>query len=297
MAPLEVGTVFCDVNLQLLVGRDVSRLADMKASRRRGLATLCRGSVGAGYVKTLMGKLMATFAVVATDPVKGDLVGFARCTAYNSFAGGKTRSQVPVTGRIVMLDLICADAGCKGLGSAIIRALVDVSRSQFGATVLMLEATRQATGFYARFGFRRMPDACSPPSAARVLAAQKAYNKHSWKSHETQKNEAPSFKNAAAIDRELGGVWWTHYNRSDNGTLIMSMCLGTAPHDGRGRITWTPRTAAGLLASNFRGKNYAVVREAAESLVINRYAKKAVAPAPALTPLATRKKKKAARAA
>ena len=295
-----VGTVNCGVNLELLTGQEVSRLATMKGSRRRGLATLCRGSVGAGYVKGLMGKQVATFAVVGTDPEKGHLVGFARCTAYNSFAGGKTRSQVPVTGRIVMLDLICADEGCKGLGSALLRALLDVSKTQFGATILMLEATRQAAGFYARFGFRRVPDACSWPSDARVLAAQRAFNKRAWKPHETQ--DTPTFRNAAALDRDLGGVWWSHYNRSDNGTLIMSICLGPPPHDGQGRVVWKPRTAASLLAADARGKNYALMPGgASEPLKLNRYAqavaKAAAAAAVGRGSVAAKKKKKVAPAA
>lgn len=290
--------VQCPVNLELLMGQEVSRLASMKGSRRRGLTTLCRGSVGAKYVKGLMGKLVATFAVVATDPDKGHLVGFARCTTYNSYAGGKTSSQVPVTGRIVMLDLICADEGCKGLGSALLRALLDVSKAQFGAGILMLEATRQAAGFYARFGFRRVPDACSWPSDARVLAAQRAFNKRAWKPQELE--GTPSFKDAAALDSGLGGVWWAHYNRSDNGTVIMSTCLGTPPHDGQGRVTWKARTAAGLLAADARGKNYAAVGGgSAQALKINRYAK-AVAQAAAVRVTETRlskKKKKVAPAA
>lgn len=288
---LQVSAVYCAVNLELLVGQEVSRLASMKGSRRRGLATICRGSVGAQYVKGLMGKQVATFAVVATDPEKGHLVGFARCSTYNSFAGGKTRSQVPVTGRIVMLDLICADEGCKGLGSALLRALLDVSKAKFGATILMLEATRQAAGFYARFGFRRVPDACTMPSDGRLQAAQRAWNKHAWKSHETE--GTPSFKGAAAIDAKLGGVWWPHFNRSDNGTVIMSLCLGTPPHDGQGRVMWKARTAAGLLAADARGKNYASVSDSGSSLKMNRYAT-AVAQAAAVRVTASRKKKKKA---
>lgn len=256
----------CNVKLELLVGQDVKRLAAIPGPRRRGLGGLCRGGVGSGYLTSLMGKSVAAFALVATDPVKGTLTGFAKCKLYNSFAGGKTRSQVPVTERIVMLDLICTGKECGGLGSALINALKDISRSTFGATLLMLEATRGAAGLYAYHGFKREPNACDPASASRQLVARRAFEQRVWKNYET---EGPrSFKNAAA------GKWWAHYNRGENGTVIMSFCLkNRAATPGRGRAIWTDRSAATLMAENARGKNYANIAESRAQLVdVRRYA-------------------------
>lgn len=265
--------VSCNVTMKVLSGSQVSELSSMKVSRRRSLATLCRGSVSSYYIKKLLGRSQGAFAVVATNAADGTLIGFARCSVYNSFAGGRTASAVPVTGRIVMLDLICADDGCAGLGKQLVRAIVDVSRAQFGATLLMLEATNRAAGFYAKFGFRRVPDACNWPSAGRLQAAQRGFQARKWDAAQTARNvevtrdgrriEHPGYKDAAAINRELGGVWWPHYDRPQNGTVIMSLCLGRQVPQGAYLAGWIERTAAGLLQQDIRGKNYASVADRA----------------------------------
>lgn len=252
----------CDAELRVLVGEGVGRLLSMPMPKG-GVTTMCRASVGSEYIKkSLSAAAPSKFAIAAVDKRTGTLTGFALCSAYNSFAGGRTASKVPVTQRIVMLDLICTADGCAGLGKTMVRALIDISKNQFGATLLMLEATNRAVGFYHNFGFRRVPDACAWPSEQRLQQARTAFQRTKWEQAFTRpdvvtvgrgaakkKVAYPSYRDAAAHDKGLGGVWWAHYNRRDNGTVIMSLCLGT-PAPGPYPVAWSDLTAAQLMAQD-----------------------------------------------
>lgn len=255
----------CDADIRVLVGRQVEQLLTMPMPRG-GVTTMCRASVGSEYIrKSLRAASPSKFALVAMDKRTGMAVGFALCSTYNSFAGGRTASKVPVTQRIVMLDLICTSAKCSGLGKAMVRALIDVSKRQLGATLLMLEATNRAVGFYYNFGFRRVPDACAWPSDLRLQQARKAFQQASWDKALTRSDVVsvrvpgkktrkrvtyPSFKDAAAYDKGVGNVWWTHYNRRDNGTVIMSLCLGRPTPGATFPVAWSDLTAAQLMAQD-----------------------------------------------
>lgn len=256
----------CDAEIKVLVGAEVGQLLTMPMPKG-GVTAMCRASVGSEYIrKSLRAASSSKFALVAVDRRLGAAVGFALCSTYNSFAGGRTASPVPATQRIVMLDLICTATSCRGLGKAMVRALIDVSKHQLGATLLMLEATNRAVGFYHNFGFRRVPDACAWPSNARLQQAHKAFQRSTWDAALTRPDVVtvaslrgkkrgktrvtyPSFKDAAAYDKGLGGVWWAHYNRRDNGTVIMSLCLGR-PGPGPYPVAWSDLTAAQLMAQN-----------------------------------------------
>lgn len=251
-----------DVSLRVLVGAQVKSLATMKVADRRSLATMCRRADGTGVGKHYVDKLLkdgaSKFALVATraEPKGDKVVGYAVCSVYNSYAGGSSRSAVPVTQRIVMMDLLCTVPSCGGLGQVLMRALVDYSK-QLGASLLMLEAIPEAASFYERFQFRRVPDACAWPSVARLEAARRAFATRAWKKE--------ALKPAAAIDSQLGGLWWAHYNREANDTVIMSLCLQKCPAGGcrdqppRGLVSWVARNAASMLAANLTGKDRAAL--------------------------------------
>lgn len=250
----------CDITLKLLSGTSqVDKLNDMLKTAT--IKKICRGSVGPKYIQDLLKKKKeSAFAVVATNE-KGQIVGFTRNLVYSAYAGGnnsnaRIRDPVPIKQRIVMLDLVCTDPACSGLGKIMLRSLIDTSRDVFGATLLMLEATAEASGFYAKFGFRRVPNACDWSEDA-IKEAQAAFRARDWDPRETQPirnslpngtvRTIPSYRNAAAVDSKLGGVWWRYYNRPPNGTVVMSLCLGR-PREGIKQFAaaWTsPQAVSG----------------------------------------------------
>ena len=232
--------VGCPVAMRVLQGPAVTQLRQTVASDRRDMAGLCRGgSITTSYVEGLWKKRLETqFALVAENitpgSATGPLLAYAICTMYNSYGGGEDPKQkpapAPVQKRIVMLDLICTDEDCSGLGKAMLRNLIDVARNRFGADLLMLEATDAAAGFYKNFGFRRVPDACSFPAHEEMVRAEKAFAARRWPQWQSV---AGGFRDAA------NGVWWEHYNRPVNQTVIMSLCLRSTLVQG-GRRTLQP---------------------------------------------------------
>lgn len=259
----------CKVSkLELLSGDSVSALT----KRLDDLSPLCRGQVGPGYIKSLFKKKpQSAFAIVARD-ASGKIVGFTRNLVYKSFAGGGNAAAAPVTRRMVMLDLICTDKNCKGIGTALLRALIDISKHKLGAQLLMLEATKYAAGYYAKFGFRRVPNACDFPSDAALAAAQAAFRGRAWSEAELLKEAHPdlpsmmvSYRNAAEINRQLGGVWWQGFNSnySDNGTVIMSLCLGRGGAPGS-RAAWNA-------PAPYANKDTARVHDATRLVNIGRF--------------------------
>jgi hypothetical protein len=264
--PFEEKTgVSCDIKLELLSGNEVNKLSTLL--KKADITRLCRGSVGDGYVKDLLKKKKeSAFAILAKNE-RGLIVGFTRNLVYSAYAGGdnsnkRIRDPNPIKERIVMLDLVCTDKDCSGLGKIMVRSLVDTARDVYGATLLMLEATSEAAGFYARFGFRRVPNACSWSEPA-IKEAQAAFEARQWTEKEKQpyqvfddKGKArtvPSYKSAAEVNKALGGVWWKYYNRPPNGTVIMSLCLGK-PKTASGKMAfaakWTSPAAMRAVTNN-----------------------------------------------
>lgn len=237
----------CRVSFKLLTGKEVERLKTwpLHGNPRQGVSVLCRAGIGKKYISGLLAKDRSTrFALVAADSETQDMVGFAMCSLYDVYHGNAKANKanvVPVRQRTVMLDLICTDEVCAGLGKAMLRALIQVSRSTFGATLMMLEATNSAAGFYALFGFRRVPDACNWPTNALLANARRSFAEQKWENYEmTDSEQGPAFRSVAAMNRGAGAVWWKHYDRHDNGTVIMSRCLRDLPASKRASLsTWS----------------------------------------------------------
>lgn len=267
------GPLNCTVEFRVLSGANLATLKHMftRAQRREYCLTADGRGVGEGYVHTAFGKRQSRFAVVATAPhrnyddrrrvrgtadklpIKG--MGFALCTTYNSYGGGGggAKSQLPVAQRVVMLDLLCSGP-CRGLNQALVRAVADVARDKYKATVLMLEAATHAATFYERFGFRRVPNACDWPSHDVFQRAKRAFEGRTWRQPDDPTWKRPSVRQVAAtVNKGVAPVWWPGYNREDNGTVIMSLCLGKPlPYAAPGLVNWTNRTAAQLMADDTR---------------------------------------------
>jgi predicted GNAT family N-acyltransferase len=172
-------------------------------------------------------RAQSAFAIIAKNH-KGEILGFTRCLVYSSFSGtDDEKNEITFAGRVyrpslipmVMLDLICS--GYPGVGSVLMRSTAELAKNLYGARLLVLEATSSAAGYYRRFGFRRVPNACDWPSDEELRVARRMFKKYKWERSQQK------IKAAASIDEGVGNVLWKMYNRpAGNQTVVMSLCLG-----------------------------------------------------------------------
>lgn len=210
------------------------------------------------------------FVVLAVDPARaqnlpGSVVGFVMCRVASSFAGltkedagleklrkhyspadfeylvrrqgrwaqlNALQARYPGARKVVFIDLICGSATqYAGMTGRLLQFTLWYAKRVLGASIVVLEAVADAATFYAKFGFKRTPNACALKNKtqnallARARAAYPSFAASYVRRIMNDPKADPS--DAAALLQAYDGLFFDGFDDHVlDSTVVMSKCLG-----------------------------------------------------------------------